>query len=343
MGCKKSKEPQTFCQRFANELSVVMGIAVSAACIAPMVLLTDTPCTTTTTLTRGEQLLCVAPSWTDTGNVAFTPSSGASGYIFDTEPTTNTSAPLVEDTRSGVDATITSHSYASYSAWLLAGSRVNVSVNASEPLDFYYFDAEAFDAFKYNKPFTALCEAKGNTSFAFEYQFAPNTTAGEAQLQRLTLVVQQNGNNAATINYTLAYAFTSLDLSGARASCHDVEECSFVDVKPGQVMLVVAHSNFTPGEASKLTMGWAYRTSIRVPGVLGTLCVFVVVVVAEALLVGLHRRKESKQRHHQHSDTPAIPLTQQSTNKTPLLTSKPPSSSPAQEPTQSGAEAVATL
>ena len=314
---KKDAVPHTFCQRFGNELSLAVGIAVAAAFIVPILLLTDTPCTTTTTLTRGEQLFCVAPAWAGSGNLRFKPGTGISAYIFEAEPPVDTSAAPVLDERSETDVTISSYSYTSHSAWVLAGSVLRASINASTKVDVVYVNATAFEDFKYGRNYTSLLERRGVTAAAFEHVFAP--PADEDKLQQLTVIIQNEGSSSVTVNWTLAYEFTQLNLTGALESCSDTTSCSFGSMREGLVMLAVAHSNFTD-DKSRLTMGWSYRANISVPGVTVTLCVLVAVIVVVALLVACNQsksRREINERQQVASDTSGI-TPSPAPNDTPL-------------------------
>lgn len=323
MGCKGSKtdkkdtEPRTFCQRFGNELSLAVGVAVAAAFIVPILLLTDTPCTTTTTLTRGEQLFCVAPAWAGSGNLRFKPGTGISAYIFEAEPPVDTSAAPVLDERGEVDVSISSYSYTSHSAWVLAGSVLRANVNASAKIDIYYVNATAFDNFKYGRNFTSLLERRGVTASTFEHVFVPPTE--EEQLQELTVIIQNEGSSSITVSWNLTYEFTQLNLTGALESCSDATSCSFGNMREGLVMLAVAHSNFTD-DKSRLTMGWSYRADISVPGVTVTICVLVAVIIVVALLVACNEKKsrrEISERQQVASDTSGV-TPSPAPNDTPL-------------------------
>lgn len=323
MGCKgsktdkKSSEPHTFCQRFGNELSLAVGVAVAASFIVPILLLTDTPCTTTTTLTRGEQLFCVAPAWAGSGNLRFKPGTGISAYIFEAEPPVDPSAAPVTDVRSESDVTISGYTYTSHSAWVLTGSTLRASINATSKVDIFYVNATAFEDFKYGRNYTSLLERRGVSTAAFDHVFAP--PAEEEKLQQLTVIIQNEGSASVTVNWTLAYEFTQLNLAGALETCTDSTSCSFANMREGLVMLAVAHSNFSDDQ-SRLTMGWSYRANISVPGVTVTLCGLVAVIIVVALLIICNQKKtygEASDRQQVTSDTSGV-TPSPAPNDTPL-------------------------
>ena len=149
---KPNKIPKTFCQRWGTLMSIAVGITLSACFVVPIFLLTDTPCTTTQTLRRGEQLFCIAPSWAGSGNVAFKPGKGLSGYIFEDEPNVDLTAPLVNYSFNG-SSLVSSYSFISFSSWMLNGSTVHVNISSSDNVDIFYINDTAFNSFKYGEKY----------------------------------------------------------------------------------------------------------------------------------------------------------------------------------------------
>ena len=288
---KESTIPKTFCQRWGTLMSIAVGISLSAALVVPMLLLTDTPCTTTQSLTRGEQLLCVAPSWAGAGNLEFNPGKGLSAYLFEEKPGADLTAPFIHDSLES-STQISSFSFASFSSWMLIGSVIHVSINASSAADVFYINETALDSFKYGEDFESLVKHSEVTEVAFDYTFTPD--ADQEQLQRLTVLIRNSGSTNININCSLTYNFTQLNFTGALKSCHDEESCSFDDIQEGLIMIAVAHENFTDGK-TRLTMGWSYKANAMVTGVVVVIVVFVLVVTTESTLIGVNQKKSRRE------------------------------------------------
>lgn len=293
------------CTRYATVTSVATGVTLALALIVPTLLLTESPCNDVAALQAGDQAACTAPGWAGRASVVVAPAVNTSVHLFDSTPAI--SAQKEHVVRPTISTTVEAGAFAFVVHWLLSGSTLAANVTASAAADVHLLDEANFNKLKQHQSFTSV-QSRHGTDTALEHHFATNATSVAGLLQRFYVVAANPGNASSAIsaNVSTQAELAQFDLAAANQTCRNKESCSFSNAKAGQVLLVVAHSSFADGAAS-VAMGWGYKFTLALPGVVVVLALFAAVaVVAVIAAIATFRQaaaqKAQQQQQHSYED-----------------------------------------